>query len=56
MLKRIFHKSKNARGAESWDVQQCIRMTPEERQAAALQLKKRVFGKRVPDVRESYRK
>jgi len=51
-MKRIFHKSKSYREAEAWDIQQCIRMTPDERQAAALELRKRVYGRNAPDVRE----
>ena len=51
-----FHKSFNYTDAESWDIQQQIQMTPEERQAVARQLRIRVYGSNPPDVRESHRK
>ena len=56
MIKRVVHKAKNFQEAEEWDILQNIRMTPEERQAAAKELKIRVYGKKTPDVREVYRK
>ena len=46
-------KSKNFKDAEEWDIRQCLEMIPEERQAAALELKRRVYGE-APDVRESH--
>lgn len=55
-MKRVVNKAKNIKEAEEWDIQQCIQMTPDQRQAAALMLKKRVFGNKVPDVREYHRK
>jgi hypothetical protein len=54
-MKRIFHKSKSFKEAEKWDILQHIRMTPGERQAAAAELRRRVFGKDAPDVREVQR-
>jgi len=51
-MKRILHKSKSFKEAEEWDILQQIRMTPEERQAAAAELRHRVFGKDAPDVRD----
>ena len=50
------NKSKNFREAEKWDILQQIRMTPEERQEVAAELRKRVYGSDVPDVREVYNK
>ena len=55
-MKRVVNKAKNVKEAEEWDIQQCIQMTPDQRQAAALELKKRAFGNKVPDVREYHRK
>jgi hypothetical protein len=55
MIKRVVHKAKNYKEAEEWDILQHIRMTPEERQDAAKELKIRVYGRKVPDVREVYR-
>lgn len=53
-MKRVFKKSNNFSDAAEWDIQQQISMSPEERQAAANELRRRVFGKR-PDVREAER-
>jgi hypothetical protein len=55
MIKRIVHKAKNYKDAEEWDILQHIRMTAEERQDAAKELKIRVYGRKAPDVREVYR-
>lgn len=54
-MKRIVHKSKNYEEADRWDKRQQKQMTPEERQAAAKELKRRVYGENPPDVRESER-
>ncbi len=40
------------RESEKWDIEQHVSMTPEERQKAAAELRKRVYGANVPDVRE----
>jgi hypothetical protein len=53
-MKRVFHKAKNHREAEEWDILQYIRMTPEERQEIAKELKIRFFGLNTPDVREAH--
>lgn len=52
MIKRIVHKAKNFQEAEEWDILQNIRMTPEERQAAAKELRIKFYGNNVPDVRD----
>jgi hypothetical protein len=54
-MKRVFQKSRNFKQAEEWDILQHVRMTPEQRQKAAEQLRNRVYGKDVPDVREAHR-
>jgi hypothetical protein len=51
-MKRIFHKSKNFKDAEDWDIIQHTQMTPEERQEVAAELRRRVYGEESPDVRE----
>ena len=51
-MKKIFKKSKSFIEAEEWDILQHIRMTPEERQEVAAELRERVYGKDTPDVRE----
>jgi hypothetical protein len=52
-MKRILNKAKSNSEAEKWDIMQQLKMTPEERMAISLELKKRFYGKNVPDVRES---
>jgi hypothetical protein len=51
-MKRVFHKAKNFKEAEEWDVLQHARLTPEQRLKAAEELKKRAFGENVPPIRE----
>ena len=53
---RVAHKSFDYQDAELWDIEQQIRMTPEERQAVARQLRIRVYGTHPPDVRENHHK
>ena len=55
-MKKVIHKSKNFKEAEEWDILQHIRMTPEERQYVAAELRKRVYGEKSPDVREVYQR
>lgn len=55
-MKRIVKKSNNFKDAEEWDILQHIKMSPEERQKAALELRMRVYGENQPDVRETCRK
>jgi hypothetical protein len=52
-MERVFHKCRTYKEAEEWDVLQHIGMTPEERQDAAAELRKRVYGEDAPDVREA---
>ncbi len=54
-MEKIVNKAKNFKEAEDWDIQQNIRMSPEERQSIAKRLKERVYEKDVPDVREYYK-
>ena len=54
-MERVYHKAKNHKEAEAWDIDQHLRMTPEERQNAAKELRRRVYGDRTIDVRESVR-
>ena len=51
---RTCHKSSSFEEAEAWDVEQQISMTPHERQEAALELKRRVYGEKSPDIKESH--
>ncbi len=53
-IERIIHISKNFQDAEVWDILQHVQMSPEKRQQAAAELRKRAYGKDVPDVREFY--
>ena len=52
-MKRICNKAKNFKDAEEWDIEQQLRMTPEERQSASKELRERVYGKKTADVKES---
>jgi hypothetical protein len=51
-MKKIFHKSRSFKEAEEWDIRQHTQMTPEERQEVAAELRRRTFGRDVPDVRD----
>ena len=55
LIERIFHKAKNYKEAEDWDIQQQIKMSHEERQMASRVLRERVYGKDTLDVREAHR-
>ena len=52
-MKRVFKKSNDFNEAEQWDIQQNLRLTPEQRQKAAAELRKRVYGKKIPAIREA---
>lgn len=49
---RVVNKARNFRAAAEWDIEQHIRLSPRERQAIARQLRQRVYGRKVKDVRE----
>lgn len=53
-MERIYHKTRSFKDAEEWDILQNVKMTPAERQAVASEIKKRVYGKEAPDVREAH--
>jgi hypothetical protein len=55
-MERVFQRSKNFDQAEEWDIMQHVRMTSEQRQEAAEQLRDRVYGKDAPDVRKGQQK
>lgn len=52
---RVVHISKNFADAERWDILQHIRMTYKERQKAAYELRKRVYGNNSPDVKAAHK-
>ena len=52
-MDRVLQKSRSFKQAEKWDILQHISMTHEQRQEAAAQIRKRVYGSRVPDLREA---
>jgi hypothetical protein len=54
-MDRIGKKSHGFAEAEAWDIQQCIEMTPEERQEVARLLRLQAHGENPPDVRQSER-
>jgi hypothetical protein len=49
-------KARSFAEAEEWDVVQNTRMSPDERRRVALELRRRAFGDRPLDVRESIRR
>jgi hypothetical protein len=50
-MKRVMHKAKNHQEAEKWDIAQQLKMSPEERQRVAKELKARFYGNKAPDIR-----
>jgi ribosomal protein L17 len=54
-MERMINKAKNNKEAEKRDIIQQIKMTPEQRQKIAKELKRRFYGNNTPDVRESER-
>lgn len=56
MMKKVVHKAKNFKEAEEWDILQHVRMSPEERQNVAAELRKRVYGKKSQDIREVHQR
>lgn len=52
-MERVVHKTKNYKEALRYDILQQTRMFPEERMKIAWILKRRYYGKRIKDVRES---
>ena len=55
-MRRIFNRARDHREAEKWDMLQHLQMSSEQRQAVAAELKQRVYGSDVPDVREYHKK
>jgi hypothetical protein len=55
-MKKIVRKSKSFKEAEEWDILQHLRLTPEERQDVAAELRERVYGKKSRDVKEIHRR
>ncbi|MBN2000978.1 hypothetical protein JW935_25765 [candidate division KSB1 bacterium] len=55
-MKRVFNKANNKQQAEQYDIEQQISMTPDERLSIVDELKRRVFGDNVPDLRKAHQK
>ena len=53
MMERVYFKTKRFSEAEKQDILQYVRLTPDQRQRIARQLKERVYGKNAQDVRET---
>jgi len=51
-MERIVNRANSFAAAQDWDIEQQIRMTPDERMKAARELKLRVYGLDQPDIRE----
>lgn len=52
-MERIINIAKNKKEADEWDIQQQIKLTPEERQKIAKELKRRFYGDKDTDIRSS---
>ena len=50
-MERIVHKIRDFRAADEWDMEQHLRMTPQERMRVARMLKDRVYSSEAKDVR-----
>jgi hypothetical protein len=50
-MERVVHKARRFSEADDWDVRQHLAMTPQERMAAARELKFRVYPGDSPDIR-----
>lgn len=55
-MKRVCNKAKNFKKAEEYDILQNLRMSAEERQTVAKELRIRVYGENPPDVREYHKR
>jgi hypothetical protein len=54
-MQRTVHKARGFQEAEEWNIEQERQMTPNERRAVALQLRRRVYGPHPKDVRACHR-
>lgn len=54
-MERIVHKSDDFALAEQWDIEQQLRMTPQQRQSASRTLKERAYPQASKDVRACHR-
>ena len=55
-MERVIHKSHDFKSAAEWDIQQHIRMSPQERMRIARILKDRAYPPDSKDVREWHKK
>ena len=54
-MERIVHKSYDHEDAAAWDVEQHVKMTPQERMRAARTLKERAYPPDAKDVRACHK-
>ena len=54
-VERIVHKSYDFKSAAEWDIEQHVRMSPQERMRAARALKDRVYPPDAEDVRACHK-
>ena len=52
-MERIFKKFKSFKEQEESEISEYVRLTVDQRLAISRRLKKRAYGRRTPDVRES---
>jgi hypothetical protein len=55
-MERIVNKARGFAAADEWDIRQQVALTPQQRQRAARELKRRVHGPISPDVRACHPK
>jgi hypothetical protein len=55
-MKTVVNIAKNFKEAEEWDIIQQINLTPKERQRIVNELKNKVCGNKVKDLRKLYNK
>ncbi len=55
-MERTVHKSRSFEEADRHDIQQQVKMTPQERMRAARELKERAYPADAEDVRECHRR
>ena len=55
-MKMVVNIATNFAEAEQWDIEQQVKMTPNERMAIAKVLRERVYGLDARDVRECHQR
>jgi len=56
VIPRVVNKARTFAEADDWDIVQHLAMTPDERRRVARELRRRFFGDRCADVRDTIRR